>query len=107
MDIDFQPQSGVSAASTAHTLSFADAPPPPPPPPQALPVDLDCIGQVHQAAQQQLMNIDVRFDDSDEDDDDDDDGGDIDSSDEEYNQRNFGIHQALPVDGEPDWSLSE
>lgn len=30
-----------------------------------------------------------------------------DSSDEEYNQRHFGIYQALPVDGEPDWSLSE
>lgn len=32
---------------------------------------------------------------------------DLSSSDEEYNQRNFGIYQALPVDGEPDWSLSE
>jgi hypothetical protein len=30
-----------------------------------------------------------------------------DSSDEEYNQRNFGIYPALPVEGEPDWSLSE
>jgi len=28
-------------------------------------------------------------------------------SDEEYNLKNFGIHQALPVDGEPDWSLAE
>ena len=28
-------------------------------------------------------------------------------SDEEYNLKNFGIRQALPVDGEPDWSLGE
>jgi hypothetical protein len=28
-------------------------------------------------------------------------------SDEEYNLKNFGIYQALPVDGEPDWSLGE
>jgi hypothetical protein len=106
MNSSLQPQSEVSAAS-ADTLS-SDAPPPappppPPPPPVALPVDPDCIEQTHQAAQQQNMNRDVRLDDSDEDDD----GGDIDSSDEEYNQRNFGIYQALPVDGEPDWSLSE
>lgn len=26
-------------------------------------------------------------------------------SDEDYNLRNFGIYQALPVEGEPDWSL--
>eukprot|EP00879_Flechtneria_rotunda_P009586 GHRR01010032.1.p1 GENE.GHRR01010032.1~~GHRR01010032.1.p1 ORF type:complete len:208 (+),score=95.48 GHRR01010032.1:279-902(+) len=32
---------------------------------------------------------------------------DNDSSDDEYNQKNFGIYQALPVDGEPDWSLDE
>lgn len=30
-----------------------------------------------------------------------------DSSDEEYNQKNFGIYQALPVEGEPDWSLGK
>eukprot|EP00877_Chromochloris_zofingiensis_P010370 jgi/Chrzof1/5587/Cz16g08080.t1 len=28
-------------------------------------------------------------------------------SDEEYNTRMFGIYQALPVDGEPDWSIPE
>lgn len=28
-------------------------------------------------------------------------------SDEEYNTRMFGIYQALPVDGEPDWSIRE
>jgi hypothetical protein len=33
------------------------------------------------------------------------DAGDISSSDEEYNHKNFGIFQALPVEGEPDWSL--
>jgi hypothetical protein len=33
------------------------------------------------------------------------DADDISSSDEEYNHKNFGIFQALPVDGEPDWSL--
>jgi hypothetical protein len=27
------------------------------------------------------------------------------SDDEAFNQRNFGIFQALPVEGEPDWSL--
>eukprot|EP00882_Tetradesmus_deserticola_P021303 GHRQ01023064.1.p1 GENE.GHRQ01023064.1~~GHRQ01023064.1.p1 ORF type:complete len:233 (+),score=110.12 GHRQ01023064.1:228-926(+) len=32
---------------------------------------------------------------------------DISSSDEEYNHKNFGIFQALPVDGEPDWALDE
>jgi hypothetical protein len=34
-----------------------------------------------------------------------DDAEDISSSDEEYNHKNFGIFQALPVEGEPDWSL--
>eukprot|EP00878_Enallax_costatus_P004035 GHUV01004258.1.p1 GENE.GHUV01004258.1~~GHUV01004258.1.p1 ORF type:complete len:305 (+),score=93.79 GHUV01004258.1:284-1198(+) len=29
------------------------------------------------------------------------------SEDEEFNQKNFGIYQALPVEGEPDWSLEE
>eukprot|EP00878_Enallax_costatus_P025212 GHUV01026953.1.p3 GENE.GHUV01026953.1~~GHUV01026953.1.p3 ORF type:complete len:113 (-),score=25.53 GHUV01026953.1:573-911(-) len=29
------------------------------------------------------------------------------SEDEEFNQKNFGIYQALPVEGEPDWSLGE
>jgi hypothetical protein len=35
----------------------------------------------------------------------DEDADDISSSDDEYNHKNFGIFQALPVDGEPDWSL--
>jgi hypothetical protein len=26
-------------------------------------------------------------------------------SDEDYNLKNFGIYQALPVEGEPDWSV--
>lgn len=29
------------------------------------------------------------------------------SEDEQYNQKNFGIYQALPVQGEPDWSLGK
>jgi hypothetical protein len=50
----------------------------------------------HPAAAEDLDAEDAAAATSDDEDDDDD-----------YNQRNFGIFQALPVDGEPDWSLSE
>lgn len=51
------------------------------------------------AANEACCTIDAELEDAGED------AEDILSSDEEYNHKNFGIFQALPVEGEPDWSL--
>jgi hypothetical protein len=93
-------QETSTATTAADTGAAAGTPPPPPPPPPlALPVDLqhnDALGTTNMTA-----NVDIAVELYDEE------AEDFDSSDEEFNQRNFGIYQALPVDGEPDWSLGE
>ncbi|WIA29016.1 hypothetical protein OEZ86_011533 [Tetradesmus obliquus] len=53
------------------------------------------------AANEACCTIDAELEDAGED------AEDILSSDEEYNHKNFGIFQALPVEGDPDWSLDE
>jgi hypothetical protein len=87
----------ASAADTGAAVGTPPPPPPPPPPLLALPVDVqhsDGLGTTNVT-----VNLDIAVDLYDEE------AEDFDSSDEEFNQRNFGIYQALPVDGDPDWSI--